>query len=70
MTGLLPAAWTETSPMGGGYTWSGSSGRIRLTNTAASDAVMQRVDAILDDGSLATGDFSKMTSGGFHYQLH
>lgn len=70
MATMLPAAWAQTSPMGGGYTWSGSSGRIRLLNTSATDAVMQKVDVMLDDGSLSTGDFSKMTSGGYHYQLH
>ena len=68
-TGYLPVGWSQTSPMGGGYTWSGNSSRIRLKNTNATDEVMQQVDAILDDGDLATGKFSRMTTGGYHYQL-
>ena len=55
--------------MGGGYTWSGSTARIRLKTTNATDAVMQQVDAILDDGDLGAGKFSRMSSGGYHYQL-
>jgi prepilin-type N-terminal cleavage/methylation domain-containing protein len=70
MQGYLPDSFTKPSPMGGGYTWSGASGRIRLINTNATDAVMQLVDAMVDDGNLSTGDFSSMTSGGYHYQLH
>ncbi len=67
--GYLPSRYAETSPMGGGYTWSGSTARIRLISTQATDDVMQQVDAILDDGNLATGKFSRMTSGGYHLQL-
>ena len=67
--GYLPVGWGETSPMGGGYTWSGSSARIRLKITNATDAVMQQVVAIIDDGDLRTGKFSCMTTGGYHYQL-
>ena len=67
--GYLPVAWGAASPMAGGYTWSGSTSRIRLKNTNATDAVMQQVDAIIDDGDLSTGKFSRMATGGYHYQL-
>jgi prepilin-type N-terminal cleavage/methylation domain-containing protein len=70
MTGFLPSTYTSTPPLGGGYTWSGPSARLRLVNTQVTDAVMVRVDALLDNGNLATGDFSRMTSGGYHWQLH
>ena len=66
----LPAAWQAPTPMSGGYTWSGSSGRIRLLSSNATDEVMQRVDEILDDGDLSSGEFRRMGSGGYHYQLH
>ena len=67
----LPASWLQPSPMGGGYTWSGSTGRIRLRGSNATDSIMQQVDAILDDGSLSTGDFTSMTgAGNYHIQLH
>jgi prepilin-type N-terminal cleavage/methylation domain-containing protein len=68
----LPAAFTQGSALGGGYTWSGTSARLRLINVtnATTDPILARVDAILDDGNLATGDFTSMTSGGYHWQLH
>jgi type IV pilus assembly protein PilA len=69
MTGYLPARYSETSPMGGGYTWAVGPARIRLVSTQATDDVMQKVDAILDDGDLQAGQFSKMSSGGFHYVI-
>lgn len=66
----LPASWAQPSPMGGGYTWSGTSGRIRLLGSNATDTIMQQVDALLDDGNLTTGSFSKMSgTGNFHLQL-
>jgi prepilin-type N-terminal cleavage/methylation domain-containing protein len=72
MAGYLPAAFAQGSALGGGYTWSGSSARLRLINVtnATTDRIVKRADAILDDGNLATGDFTSMTSGGYHWQLH
>ena len=58
MDGYLPVPYTQPSPMGGNYGWSGPSGRIVLQNTSATTSVMQKVDAILDDGDLSTGDFT------------
>ena len=69
MSGYLPARYAETSPMGGGYTWSINPARIRLISTRATDDIMQRVDAILDNGDLQSGQFSKMSSGGYHFVL-
>lgn len=70
MAGYLPANWAQPSPLGGGYTWSGSTGRIRLTGSNATDDVMQLVDATIDDGDLSTGDFSRMSGpGNYHLQL-
>ena len=70
MANYLPSTYSQSPPLGGGYTWSGSTARIRLLNSQATDVVMQRVDTILDDGNLSSGDFAKMTSGGYHWQLH
>lgn len=69
MEGALPANYVMPSPMGGGYSWSGDTGRIRLTSSSASDDMMQLVDAMIDDGDLTTGAFRSMTSGGYHLQL-
>lgn len=69
MAGYLPAAWAQQSAMGGGYNWSGTTGQMRLVNTRATDVVMRRIDAILDDGNLATGDFTGSGSGPYVWQL-
>lgn len=69
MEAYLPATYENPTPFGGGYTWSGNSARLRLADSAATDALMQRVDALLDDGNLATGDFRK-SGGGYELQLH
>ena len=67
----LPAAFAQGSALGGGYTWSGTSARLRLINisNATYDPILTRVDTILDDGKLTTGDFTSMVSGGYHWQL-
>jgi type II secretory pathway pseudopilin PulG len=70
MTGLLPVAWTQSNPQSGGYLWSGDTGRIVLTNTNASESVMQRVDSVLDDGNLSTGDFRSTSTTSYYWQLH
>jgi prepilin-type N-terminal cleavage/methylation domain-containing protein len=68
----LPASFAQGSALGGGYTWSGPSARLRLINVSnvTCDPIVLRVDALLDDGNLSTGDFTSMTSGGYHWQLH
>ncbi|MSU70776.1 MAG: hypothetical protein EXS43_00325 [Opitutus sp.] len=69
MTGCLPEFYTEASPMGGNYGWSGPSGRIVLQNTSATTSGMQKVDAILDDGDPSTGDFT-MSGANCFWHLH
>lgn len=66
MTGYLPDAFTNSPPLGGNFQWSGPSHNIVLRNSTATDALMQRIDAILDDGDLTTGDFVKTAGVGFH----
>lgn len=70
MTGYLPDSFTRPSPFGGNYQWSGPSRMILLRNSQATDAIMTRVDAILDDGDLSTGEFTKTTGLGYHLHLH
>ncbi len=68
----LPAGFTNPSPIGGQYSWSGlPTLAIRLTGATPNPAVMTRVDAILDDGNLSMGDFQQMmTPGSYHLLLH
>lgn len=63
MDGYLPPAFTQPSPYGGGYIWSGPSRNVVLTGSSADDTVMQAVDRILDDGDLSTGNFTKIAAG-------
>jgi len=70
MNGQLPAAFTQTSPLGGNYLWSGPSHTIVLRNSQARDAIMQRVDALIDDGDLTTGNFAKTAGVGYHFRVH
>jgi type IV pilus assembly protein PilA len=70
MAGYLPAGYTDPSPLGGGYQWSGPSHNIVLRGSHAPDALMQQVDALLDNGDLATGDFQKTPGVGFHLVVH
>jgi prepilin-type N-terminal cleavage/methylation domain-containing protein len=69
MTGYLPDSFTYTSPLGGNYQWSGPSHMILLRNSQATDALMTRVDAILDDGDLSTGEFTKTAGLGYHLHV-
>lgn len=63
MSGYLPAAYNETSALGGYYWWSGPSGAIVLLGSTADDTMMRKVDVILDDGDLTTGTFQKIGGG-------
>lgn len=69
LAGLLPESFTRPSPLGGLYQWSGPSHSIVLRQSNASDALMQRVDALLDDGVLSTGRFMQTAGLGFHLRV-
>jgi len=68
MSGYLPKAFQQVSPLGGNYQWSGPSAYIILRNSQATDSVMTLVDKALDDGNLSTGEFRKVLGVG--YGLH
>jgi prepilin-type N-terminal cleavage/methylation domain-containing protein len=65
MSGYLPTAYTNPSPLGGGYIWSGPSANIVLFGSSANDALMRLVDASLDDGVLTTGNFTKIGASSY-----
>jgi prepilin-type N-terminal cleavage/methylation domain-containing protein len=66
MNGFLPESFSTAPPLGGNFQWSGPSHNVVLRGSSATDAVMQCVDAILDDGDLTTGNFRKTAGVGFH----
>jgi type IV pilus assembly protein PilA len=69
MTGYLPVSYSSAAPMGGLYSWSGPSHYIFVRSGNEDDNMMQRVDAILDDGDLATGEFLKVAIVGYCYHV-
>jgi prepilin-type N-terminal cleavage/methylation domain-containing protein len=66
MEGYLAAAYLNTREPGGAYSWSGATRQIEFTTLSATPGAMLLVDATLDDGDLATGDF---TGSGTSYKL-
>lgn len=66
----LPVSYTQVSPIQGSYLWSGPSQNIVLRGTTASDDMMTMIDAVLDDGVLTTGDFTKIAPATFGYRAH
>lgn len=71
MTGYLPDSFTQPSALAGSYEWAGAPDQnIVLSGTYATDEVMQLVDKTLDDGDLATGDFTKSAAATFSYHVH
>lgn len=70
MDGYLPGAYTQPSPLGGNYLWSGPSANIVLRGSSATDALMQPIDNALDDGDLTTGNFTKIIGTGFGYRVN
>jgi prepilin-type N-terminal cleavage/methylation domain-containing protein len=70
MAGYLPNSYVNPSPLGGGYIWSGPSSNIVLSGSTANDAVMQLVDAALDDGVLTTGNFTKISATAYGLRVN
>jgi prepilin-type N-terminal cleavage/methylation domain-containing protein len=70
MAGYLPTAYTNPSPLGGGYIWSGPSSNIVLSGSIANDSLMQLVDAALDDGVLTTGNFTKISATAYGLRVN
>ena len=70
MAPYLPEVYTQTTAAGGNFSWSGPGARIYVANCpTAAAAMMQRVDAILDDGDLTTGDFTQTSATFYAWQL-
>lgn len=66
MEGYLANAYLNTKEPGGAYSWTGPTRQIEFTTLSATAGSMVLVDAALDDGNLATGDF---TGSGSSYRL-
>ena len=64
-------AWIATPPWDGFYNWEGPDSYtyagISLFGTTASESLMIKLDAILDNGDLNTGVFRKTPNGRYTY---
>jgi prepilin-type N-terminal cleavage/methylation domain-containing protein len=69
MSGLLPERFVQSSAMGGLYSWTGDAAQILLSGSDATDAVMEQVDKMIDDGNLGTGSFTSVAAGSYQLQL-
>jgi len=62
-------AFTHVTPIGGRWDWDvgdfGIKAGISIVDSDADEALMRRIDAILDDGNLATGRFRQTRSTRF-----
>ena len=72
MEAYLPLdAWVNTTPLGGNYNWEGPNSYpyagISLFAATADATVMQRLDSMMDDGDLTTGDFRQTANGRYTY---
>jgi type II secretory pathway pseudopilin PulG len=59
LVGQLPAAWSQATPIGGRYEWDNEPTlkSITLYQTTAPMTQMLAIDALIDDGNSATGNF-------------
>ena len=72
MEAYLPLdAWVNPTPVGGNYNWEGPNGYpyagISLFATSADQSVMQRLDRMMDDGDLTTGNFRRTPNTRYTY---
>jgi prepilin-type N-terminal cleavage/methylation domain-containing protein len=62
MNGAVSTKWTAQNSLGGRWNWDRDlnvDAGISTTNVSASDVQMTAIDAKIDDGNLATGNFRK-----------
>lgn len=59
--------WSQNTPIGGQWDWDygqfGVSAGVSVYSPKWSSAQMQEIDAMIDDGNLATGQFRQRSSG-------
>jgi prepilin-type N-terminal cleavage/methylation domain-containing protein len=70
---LAVLAWLTEPPWGGFYNWEGPDNYpyagISLYGTSAPQSIMIRLDKMIDDGDLNTGEFRQTPNGRYTYIL-
>jgi type IV pilus assembly protein PilA len=68
--------WQTTTPIGGRWNWDyypslnfGFKAGISISGFTCSDAQLQEIDALIDDGDLSTGNFQKVAANRASYIL-
>ena len=68
-----PAVWSQTTLLGGNWNWEGPDGYsyagISIFGATAPEHDAMQLDAIMDDGNLATGKFRKTSNGRYTFIL-
>lgn len=68
---IREGAWLKSNPMGGTYNWDGPNGYpyagIAIFESNASVQEFEALDAMIDDGDTATGEFRLMANGRYTY---
>jgi prepilin-type N-terminal cleavage/methylation domain-containing protein len=64
---LVRMRWTETTSLGGRWDWDyqqfGCKAGVSVHSPKASSSQLRRLDKIVDDGNLATGNYRERTGG-------
>lgn len=72
--GINNAQWSATTALGGNWNWEGPSyypyAGIAIDTPTASEEDIAQLDAIMDNGDLATGKFRKTPNGRYTYIIH
>jgi len=70
---LRDAEWTARNSLGGVWDWdyksNGITASISTIEVVVDDTEMTQIDAMFDDGNLATGNFVKSAAGRYSYIL-
>ena len=70
---LRDAVWTARNSLGGVWDWdyktNGITAAISTVEVIVDDQEMTQIDAMFDDGNLATGNFVKSATGRYSYIL-
>lgn len=70
---LRKVRWSQVTPIGGRWDWDflqfqfGGRAGVSVYQPSRSDAQMARIDAMIDDGDLATGMFMKRSQGFIYF---
>ncbi len=69
------SVWQSPTPIGGQWNWDdnlgygGYTAGISISNFTCTDAQLQEIDAMIDDGDLTTGNFQKISANRVTFAL-